>query len=374
MNQSQLLKAKPCRKALAIAPVVAPLLPSIFTLELTTLCNNRCTGCANIEVPAQRLLRQDQHRLFMQDWRVIIQRIITQTDGKAVIRLSGGEPTLHPEFKEIVTYLDSFGVSHALLTTGRWQKVGEENLIDLYKNCKNSVGLLVSLHGADAVTHQSFVETSEKAFVETIDNIKKATQSGITVFTNTVITNQNFHQIAAIAQLSRELGATYAIFNRFLASHHRLLPTNNQLLTAIKTVQALRQQGVACRIGNKIPACFYPLTNYPTVSGFELCHISPQGGIRPDNLTPLQVGTIQNTPLSKIWSSEAIHQYRESVPTACLDCAAFASCRGGAKSLYSAQTRFADPLMQAPLSIEQSQRIDDDKEKKSIKLLALTSD
>ena len=35
-------------------PVRVPALPHLFTLELTTLCDNRCTGCANVEVPQQR--------------------------------------------------------------------------------------------------------------------------------------------------------------------------------------------------------------------------------------------------------------------------------------------------------------------------------
>ena len=153
-------------------PIHVPSLPSVFTLELTTLCDNRCTGCANIEVPQQRQVKQMQHGALMVEWKKIIDSIIEQTKGKTIIRLSGGEPTLHPNFGEIVRYLDTKNVPHALLTTGKWQKIGTKNLINLYKSCKNAVGFLISLHGKDAVTHNSFVESGEKSFEKTLANIR----------------------------------------------------------------------------------------------------------------------------------------------------------------------------------------------------------
>ena len=349
-------------------------LPYLFTLELTTLCNNHCSGCANIEVPQQRQLKQQQHNVYIQNWRTIIDKIILQTKGKAIIRLSGGEPTLHPEFLDIVQYIDTLNVPHALLTTGKWQKVGREKLIETYKKCRNAQGFLISLHGADSYTHNTFVQSSEKGFEETISNIRFATQNGICVFTNTVITNQNYNQIGQILQFSKSLGTEYSIFNRFLAQSHPLLPTATQLLSAIKSIAISKKEGYQCRIGNNIPACFYPLTNFPAVAGYELCHISPTGNIRPDNLTPYSFGNILNQDIRTIWESVKAQNYRQTIPTDCQQCAAFNSCRGGAKSLYFLTPECKDSLMTGALTMEQTQAIIDDKEKKSLKMMALTSD
>ena len=356
-------------------PVRVPALPHLFTLELTTLCDNRCTGCANVEVPEQRQKLAAQHSTIMTEWRNIIDTIIKQTQGKAIIRLSGGEPTLHPEFEEIVRYLDKKNVPHALLTTGKWHKIGAKNLIELYQNCQNAVGFLVSVHGRDKATHNAFVESGDKSFEQTIKNIQLATKSGIRVFSNSVITNKNYNQIAEILDLAQSIGVEYSVFNRFLANQHPLLPTEKELLVAIAAVQKARNQGIACRIGNNIPACFYPLSNFPSVAAYALCHVSPQGTIRPDNLTTFSFGNILNTPLTELWHNASADMYRASIPTSCLQCAALQSCRGGAKSLYFLQnTPQQDALMRGALTIEQTQSIDDDKEKKNTHILALTSD
>lgn len=365
--------AQKTKKIKSSLPFSIPATPSIFTLELTTLCNNRCSGCANVELTEQRLL-STKHNKTMHNWRAIIDTIITQTNRRVIFRLSGGEPTLHPDFAEIVRYIDALNVPHALLTTGKWQQIGRQNLVELYKNCRNAVGMLISLHGADAATHNAFVESGERGFEETLSNIQLATQQGITVFTNTVLTKNSCAQVEKIVDLSKKIGARQAIFNRFIGDGHALQPTENQLFEAIRNVQILRGSGASCRVGNAVPACFFPLGNFPSAAGYDLCNVSPEGNSRPDNLTHHSFGNLLTQPLSQIWQSATANDYRHHFPDTCLQCAAFSSCRGGTKSPYFQTKKRGDALMKHPLSIEQSQYIDDDKEKKQLTFLALTSD
>jgi radical SAM protein with 4Fe4S-binding SPASM domain len=323
-----------------------PISPSIYTLELTTRCNNTCTGCANAEMPHLSSTYTSSGGKDMLQWESIIEAIAPYAK---VIRISGGEPTLHPNLSKIVNLIEKRKISHALFTTGRWAGKKREEIIELYTSCNHHAGMLISLHGATREAHHSFVQSGEKSFTETCENIKIASKSGIRVFTNTVLTSLACEQIDQIIELSLSLGSQQVVFNRFLAVNHPLLPTNIQLRTALEKIQMLKQFGIACRIGNNVPPCFLPNALEVAKAGYELCHISPDGSLRPDNLSLIKFGNILKNNPEELWNSAPANIYRQSVSEDCKNCGAFNQCRGGAKSLQWANNLETDPLMQGPL-------------------------
>ena len=95
------------------------------------------------------------------------------------------------------------------------------------------------MHGANAPTHNLFVESVERAFTETCRNIEIATSAGIDVFTNTVLTKYHCEQIEEIIQLAKNLGARFSAFNHYLGKPHQLEPTEQQLRKAIAHIETL---------------------------------------------------------------------------------------------------------------------------------------
>ncbi len=351
-----------------------PTLPSVFTVELTTACNNFCSGCANVELSRSRAGRKNT-LAYMTRWQEVLDKIAASKTANTIVRFSGGEPTLHPAFARIIEYADGKGIPFAVLSTGRWTKLRPPALITALRNRPNFLGFLVSLHGSDAGTHCAFVESPPKVFDETCRNIRTAAQAGLRVFTNTVITCLNYNNVEKIVALSEALGAGHAVFNRFVAAAHPLLPAGKELSFAVETVNYLRKSGRKCRIGNSLPKCFSPHNAYPAPAGYELCHISPSGKVRPDNFTHFSFGNIFDQSIQSIWQSDKAVFYRNYLPDTCTDCAALNSCRGGLKSLHIGTGRpVGDPLMLAPVSFEEIRFWDDDKDKSDPVMLALTSD
>ena len=350
----------------------APHRPSVFTVELTTACNNFCSGCANVEL--SRAGRKN-NLAYMTRWQETLDKIVAAKTEKTIVRFSGGEPTLHPDFADVVKYADTLGLPFAVLSTGRWTKLRPTLVIAALRDCPSFLGFLISMHGSDAHTHCAFVEGEEKVFEETCQNIRLAIGAGLRVFTNTVINRLNFNDIEKIVTLSEQLGAQHAVFNRFVASDHPLLPFDKQLQHSINIINRLRADGRKCRIGNSLPKCFSPHNAYPAPAGYELCHISPSGKIRPDNFSHFSFGNIFDQTIENIWHSDAAAFYRDHFPESCRDCAALNACRAGLKSLSLENHKpIGDPLMQSPVSFEQIRFWEDDKSKNDPVMLALTSD
>lgn len=348
--------------------IAAPKVPSVFTLELTTACNNFCSGCANIQLARNKKDRKHHSLVFLDDWKTLIDNIAPFA---RIIRLSGGEPTLHPQFIEIVKYIDTLKIPHSLFSTGLWRASQAEKIIKLYKKSNYFVGMLISLHGANSNSHNAFVENTDAAFNTTCRNIRAVAEQGIEVFTNTVLTKYNCSEIEQIMQLSVDMQAKYAIFNRFLGDRHPIEADVEQLKAAIIQIDSLKKQGYKCRFGNNIPPCFVNNSSEGAKAGYQLCHIDPRGFVRPDNLINLNFGNIYQMLLSDIWQSPIATMYRSSFPKSCLTCAAFDVCKAGAKSVSLQYGLHQDRLMTAPLNHFISDRDDD---KNNIKYLALTSD
>ncbi len=320
-----------------------PSAPISFAVEITYTCNNACSGCANA---------WEAHRgQTLQNWESLFDRIAPRQNRRKyaeLIRITGGEPTLHREFREIIEYIDAFDIPHALFTCGRWEH--PQDIINIYLNCQNFIGMLISLHGSTELAHHAFVESTDTAFDETCENICQASQAGIDVFTNTVLTRYSCDQIEDIISLSQKLGAGCAVFNRFLGDPHPLDPTEEQFRDAILLIEKLRLKGVSCRIGNCVPQCFVENSSEGANGGIEHCIISPKGFVRPSNLLTYVFGNIFEQSVKDIWRSEQARHYRTQIPQACFECAAFSDCRGSEKSMSSQPGRFRkDPLMKSPL-------------------------
>ncbi len=319
-----------------------PSVPLSYAVEITYACNNVCSGCSN----AWESKRHEK----LENWRALFDRIApphNRGQYAELIRITGGEPTLHNAFAEIVKYVDSFGVAHSTFSTGCWKQPNE--IIDTFKRCQNFIGLLVSLHGSTAAAHNAFVESGDKAFGETCTNIERAADAGIDVYTNTVLTRHSCNQIEEVIALAKRLGARYAVFNRFLGKAHPLEPDEKQLREAITLIERLHEEGRPCRIGNCVPPCFVANSSEGENSGMEHCAISPQGFVRPDNLTAYVFGNIFEQSVEDIWRSEKAQWYRRQIPADCHKCVALPRCRGGCRSVSIEYGLGRDRLMKEPI-------------------------
>lgn len=318
--------------------------PVSFYLELTPSCNNNCPACANVFASGtQRRNTGGNPPLSAAGWRQIVELLRPYA---YALKITGGEPTLHPEFLLILEHVASTGIPFTLFSNGRWRD--PRRLLDLLVATPSAQGLLVSLHGSGPAAHEAFTATPG-SFDDAIRGVRAATRKGIPVTLSCVITARNWTRIDEMIALAHRLGAGGVVFNRFLGDpSDRMAPTPTQLRTAIARVEALRATGAPVKLGNCVPGCFAPTAQPGCLAGVAFLTIDPWGRARPCNHVPTLVGCLPEQSIAQIWHGPQMEAWRRSLSEGCTECALVDTCRGGCRALAAADPSGRDPLMRAP--------------------------
>jgi AdoMet-dependent heme synthase len=319
--------------------------PVSFFLEMTASCTNRCSGCGNVFAdPSQdRALLATAPVLPAKQWY----QILDQLQPLAFrLKLTGGEPTLHPEFESIVERIAGMDIPFALFTNGRW--TAPKRLIALLRQVPCFEGLLISLHGPTALSHEAFTNVAG-SFAETLLNAQKAARAGLQLSLSCVLTRHNWDAHDEMLETAQQIGASSVIFNRYLGrAIPGLTPSTYELKAAIQRIQALREAGERVKLGNCVPRCFVYTGQSGCLSGIALLTIDPWGRVRPCNHSSLLCGSLLEQPVMEIWNAPAIDRWRQFIPANCRSCTQLANCRGGCRAQAFISGRESDPLIRSP--------------------------
>lgn len=311
-------------------------MPIFYSLEITPVCNNRCVGCSNVFDREPNPLSYSQWCKILDDIRPYVSRL----------KVTGGEPSLHPDFAYIIECIEQREIPFTLFTNARWPAT--HKMVDMLKTQKSCVGLLISLHGAVASTHEVFTGVSG-SFKETVANIRLATAAGLTVHLSCVLTQHNVNEVDALVALSKELGASMIVFNRYIGvpvPGFSLEP--RRLALTIEQIGALQNAGEPVHFGTCIPQCFVKSTSTGCLAGTAYCTIDPWGNVRPCNHVPWITGNLLTDSLTNAWNSEAMVRWRALMPPECLGCLHFSQCRGGCRAEAVLNSVDRDPLVRTP--------------------------
>jgi radical SAM protein with 4Fe4S-binding SPASM domain len=324
-------------------PIEGPILPTLdfpayYALELTATCNNLCPSCSNV-------FERRRDPLPFVDWQVILDAIMPYA---VRLKLTGGEPTLHPDFARIHAEIERRSIPYTLFTNARWHN--PQYIIDMLKDTTTCTGALVSLHGASVAAHEAFTNVPG-SFKETVTNIERATKAGLSIHLSCVLTQHNLDQIRDFVTLGQKLGASMIVFNRHIGvpvDGLTIKPT--QLAKAVEHINDLRCAGQPVRYGTCIPQCFTSSSSTGCLAGTAYCTIDPWGNLRPCNHSPWIAGNVLDKSLASAWHSDVMQRWRVLIPEACTTCNAFSQCRGGCRAEALLNGVEQDPLMTSSIS------------------------
>jgi len=169
--------------------------PRLIFWEVTKGCNLRCIHCratatelsSTNDLPTTKALN-----------------LIKQVSQSflPILVLSGGEPLFRHDIFDLASYATSLGIRVALATNGTL--VTKQIAGKILESGVRRVS--ISLDGADASTHDAFRGISG-AFHAALSGFRNLRELGMSLQINMTIARHNAHQLPAVLELAKEIGA-----------------------------------------------------------------------------------------------------------------------------------------------------------------------
>ncbi len=178
--------------------------PFFIVWNFTNMCNLRCLHCyqnAGKTLPNELTLEEKL-------------KVVDELDraGVTAIALSGGEPTIHPDFFPIIAEASRRGFYTAVATNG----LMFANYDFALKAKKAGLRYVeISIDAADPKIHDRF-RGVPGAWEKAIKGLQNAIKLGFSTALAFTVTKYNIHEVPRIIELAEELGVQRIVFFNFI--------------------------------------------------------------------------------------------------------------------------------------------------------------
>lgn len=303
--------------------------PFLIVWNFTNACNLRCKHCYQSAGPSP-----GPEELSLDEKSMVLEQIDEM--GIPVIALSGGEPTIHPDFLRIVEEGARRGIYMAVATNGI--RFADED----FARQAIRAGLRyveVSLDSADPRKHDEFrgVKGAWEKAVKGIKNVVKLGEGKVSTGIATTITRLNMDEIQSMVRLSEELGVTRLVFFNFIPTGRGrevreldLSPEERE-----ETLKQIYRESVRSRVqvvstapqlariswqmssGEDVLPTHFTIPKSKAIravaefiggcgAGRIYMAVQPDGTVTPCVFLPIPVGSLRRDKLKEIWEKNRV--------------------------------------------------------------------
>lgn len=310
-------------------------IPLSGTFELTPVCNMDCKMCY------VRLSRQAQEAIApLSDaahWLKLAQEAANA--GMLYLLLTGGEPFLHPQIRQIMEGLHKLGLLVSINSNGT---MIDETAVQWLKNCP-PVRINISLYGASDETYARLCN-NPNGFTQVTNAIRLLKRSGIAVKLNCSLTPHNAADLPAMVKYAKENNlhlqvATYMFppvrkDDTMTGKNDRFSPEDAAYYMAYADYLTLGADRFAAQEGH-FPVPTDPETDCTELGDGVRCRagkcsfwITWQGQILPCGMFPARNNiNVFEIPFQAAWNQVKKETANIHLPAKCAACNAKDSCR-----------------------------------------------
>lgn len=308
--------------------------PLSGTFELTPVCNMDCKMCY------VRLSRQAQESIAplktAEDWLALGQR--AKEAGMLYLLLTGGEPFLHPQFRQILEGLHAMGLLISINSNGT---LIDENTISWLKNCP-PVRINITLYGVSDEMYGRLCG-NPNGFTQTKKAIELLQQAGINVKLNCSLTPDNAPHLPEMIALAKSHRLPIQVAGYMfppvrkdasaVGNNFRLTPEEAAWYTAYSEYLLLGKERFlarGCQEGPMIDPeepCFGDGDVMRCRAGRCSFWITWQGDMTPCGMFPSAGANVFTEDFISAWENVKAQVAEIRLPAPCASCSAKNHCR-----------------------------------------------
>ncbi len=342
--------------------------PFLIVWNFTNMCNLRCKHCY------QRADKPLPDELSFKEKLMLVDQL--DKAGVAAIALSGGEPTIHPDFYRIVSEISSRGIYAAVATNG-WVFADIKNLMKAKKAGLRYVE--VSVDSADPKKHDWF-RGVPGSWERAVKALKNAVKLGISNALAVTLTKANIDEVDDLINLAEEIGVQRIVFFNFVPvgrgkdniwldldplEREKVLRKlfremkHRKGLQIISTAPQYGRISMQMSGGREVAPTHFYVGDDPVVkavaefvggcgAGRIYAAIQPNGDVAPCVFMPITVGNIREKPFWDIWVNSPLFNLlrdRNRLKGFCKRCPYRNVCGGCRARAYA---YFNDPMAPDP--------------------------
>ncbi|MEN8208849.1 MAG: radical SAM protein [Candidatus Fermentibacteria bacterium] len=181
-------------------------IPLTGSMEVTSRCNLRCVHCYISNTG------ETKPDLSLSAIKSIVDQLAEE--GCLWLLITGGEPLVRPDFREIYTYVKRRGIIPILFTNGT---LITEEIADLLESMP-PYSVEISIYGSTERTFEA-VTGIPGSFNACMNGIERLVKRGIKLHLKTMAMSLNVHEVQSMKSLAGELGVPFrfdTLLNRTL--------------------------------------------------------------------------------------------------------------------------------------------------------------
>ena len=272
-------------------------IPWVVTFEITQKCNLRCTHCYNFD---RTLTRPPKLESELSAAEIISTIDKIYEAGCWSLCFTGGEALVHPDIYKFIEHARSYSMQVTLKTNG--VLLTPERVERLSELGVNKVW--VSFYGADGHTHDT-ITAVKSSYEKSLKGCEEVVKHGMQLCIASVLTNDNFKQVAEMDAMAKRLNADFIITPE-VTERHDGTDSSRVHLPLLENTRAVFSENSDLFVGDS--ADFNPDRFMQCGCALQSCAITATGDVYPCINAPMTAGNIRQTSFNEIWDNSPLFE------------------------------------------------------------------